>query len=152
MGITIPLFYRYFFLWIEPASALVGAYYAFFQQQAYLNLTHAPSAPLTGISLSSQIVLNQLANLYFLFALNEGLVLRATSDPKVWRILLFGLLVADFGHLYSVSPLGTEVFWNLRNWNAIDWGNVGFVYVGACTRISFLLGIGLPDGKKSKSS
>ena len=150
--LPIPLFYQYFFLWIEPLSTILGAYYAFFQQQTYLNLTHAPSAPLTGIALSSQIVLNQLANLYFLFALNEGLVLRATSDLRVWRTLLFGLLVADFGHLYSVSPLGTEVFWNLRSWNAVDWGNVGFVYVGASTRIAFLLGVGLSNGRRSKSS
>ena len=149
---SIPLYYQSFFLWIEPLSALVGAYYAFFQQQTYLDLTHAPSAPLAGISLSSQIVLNQLANLYLLFAINEGLVLRATSDLGVWRTLLLGLLVADFGHLYSVSLVGPEIFWNVTRWNAMDWGNVGFVCVGACTRMAFLLGVGLPLRKRSKSS
>ena len=28
-------------------------------------------------------------------------------------------------------------------WNAIDWGNLGFVYLGATTRIAFLSGLGL---------
>ena len=150
--VSIPFIYCCFFLYIEPLSTLLGAYYAFFQQQTYLNLTHAPSAPLTGIPLSSQIVLNQLANLYFLLALTEALVLRATSDLRVWRTLLFGLLVADLGHLYSVSPLGTQIYWHPVSWNAIDWGNIGFVYVLISTRIAFLLGIGIPSGRKSKAS
>lgn len=139
----IPLLYRYFFLYIEPFSALVGAYYAHFQPQTYLNLTHASSAPITGIPTSTTIVLNQLANLYFLFALNEALILRATSDTRVWRTLLFCLFVADLGHLYSVSPLGLQVYTEFQKWNAIDWGNVGFVYAGATMRACFLLGIGL---------
>ena len=139
----IPFWYRYFFLYIEPLSTVIGAYYAFFQQQKYLDLTHGLSAPLTGIPTSTSIVLDQLANLYLLFALNEALVLRSTSDQRVWRIMLFCLLVADLGHLYSVRALGLQVYWNVAKWNAIDWGNIGFVYGGAATRICFLLGIGL---------
>lgn len=139
----IPPVYRLFFLFIEPISALVGAYFSFFQQQAYLELTHAASAPLTGIPLTTQVVLRQLSNLYLLFAVNEALVLRSTSDLRVWRTLLFGLLVADFGHLYSVSGLGSHVYWNASLWTAMDWGNVGFVYLGAMMRTAFLLGIGL---------
>ena len=144
----IPLAYRVFFLFIEPISALVGAYFSFFQQQTYLELTHAASAPLAGIPLTTQVVLRQLSNLYFLFAVNEALVLRSTSDLRVWRTLLFGLLVADFGHLYSVSGLGSEVYWNASFWTAMDWGNVGFVYLGAMMRTAFLLGIGLPKESK----
>ncbi|MCJ1351481.1 MAG: hypothetical protein MMC33_001465 [Icmadophila ericetorum] len=140
----IPLLYCYFFLYIEPISALIGAYYAYFQPQTYLNLTHASSAPITGIPTSTTIVLNQLANLYFLFALNEALILRSTSDIRVWRTMLFCLFVADLGHLYSVSPLGTQVYTDFKKWNPIDWGNVGFVYAGATMRACFLLGIGLP--------
>ena len=138
----IPLYYRSFFLFVEPCSTIIGAYYSCLQQQAYLDLTHAPSAPIGGIPLSTQIVLLQLSNLYFLFALNEALVLRSTADLRVWRTLLFGLLIADFGHLYSVRALGSEIYWNVAKWNAIDWGNIGFVYAGALTRISFLLRVG----------
>jgi hypothetical protein len=139
-----PAFYRLFFLTIEPISALVGAYFAHFQPQTYLHLTHALSAPQTNIPLGTQVVLTQLANLYFLFAINEALVLRSSSDLRVWRTLLFGLLVADFGHLYSVLGLGTGVYWKVYEWSAMDWGNVGFVYAGALTRIAFLCGLGIP--------
>ena len=150
-----PAFYRIFFLTIEPISALVGAYFAHFQPQTYIQLTHASSAPRDAIPLGTRIVLTQLANLYFLFAINEAFVLRSTSDLRVWRALLFGLLVADLGHLYSVWGLGTGVYWKVQEWSAMDWGNVGFVYAGALMRITFLFGFGVPSGtelsKKKKN-
>ena len=133
-----PQIFRLFFLYVEPLSALLGAYYSAFQPQIYLELTHAPTAPKHGIPTSTNIILTQLSNLYFLFAINEALVLRVTEDINVWCTVLFCLLIADFGHLFSVNALGLQVYWNVASWNAIDWGNIGFVYVGALMRISFL--------------
>jgi len=144
-GFKLPLAYTVFFLTIEPISALVGAFYAYFKPVTYLQLTHSASAPsdLQNLPLSTNIVLGQLANLYLLFALNEAFVLRSTSDLRVWRTVLIGLLIADLGHLYSVRALGPAVYWNITQWNAMDWGNVGFVYAGAAMRIAFLCGVGL---------
>ncbi|KAE9991746.1 hypothetical protein Vi05172_g7950 [Venturia inaequalis] len=138
-------FYHLFFLYIEPLSTIIGAYFAHCLPRTYLLLTHPNSAPSPDATLPviTTVTLSQLANLYFLFALNEALVLRATNDLRVWRTLLFGLLVADFGHLYSVKDLGHATYWRFWSWNAMGWGNVGFVYVGAMTRIAFLLGFGL---------
>ena len=137
--------YSLFFLYVEPVSALVGAYYSYMKPQAYLDLTHAVSAPRLGIPISTEIILGQLSNLYLLFALNEALVLRSTTDLRVWRTLLFCLLVADLGHLYSVNALGLRIYWDVLRWNAIDWGNIGFVYLGATMRLSFLAGIGVSE-------
>ncbi|CAK7202998.1 hypothetical protein SEUCBS139899_005725 [Sporothrix eucalyptigena] len=144
-SIHLPAVYRLFFLFIEPVSAVAGAYFAHFRQHDYLSMTHAASAPATEgeIPIVSSVVLSQLANLYLLFTLNEALVLRTTADRRVWRTLLFGLLVADLGHLYSLRALGSDVYWRADLWNAMDWGNVPFVYLGASMRIAFLLGIGL---------
>lgn len=141
-----PTAYRAFFLYIEPVSALVGAFFAHFRQDDYLLLTHAASAPAPGqIPTGTSIVLSQLANLYLLFTLNEALVLRSTSDPRVWKTVLFGLLVADLGHLWSVRQLGLDVYlpWNFTRWNAIDWGNIPFVYLGASMRAAFISGVGM---------
>ncbi len=143
-ALKLPIAYKLFFLYIEPVSALVGSYYAFFKPDTYLMLTHAQSSPSTGIPLATQVVLAQLSNLYFLFAINEAFVLRSTQDLRVWRTLLSGLLVADLGHLYSVNALGPEVYWKVPSWTAMDWGNVAFVYLGATMRIAFLLGLGIP--------
>jgi len=142
---ALPRFYTAFFLIIEPISALVGAFYAHFRPLEYLQLTHTGSAPSweSTIPLSTSIVLSQLANLYLLFAINEALVLRSTSDLRVWKTVLFGLLLADFGHLYSVKGLGADIYWNVLKWNRMDWGNVGFVYAGATMRMLFLAGFGM---------
>lgn len=148
---AISQLYSYFFLYIEPVSTIIGAYFAHFLPSTYLLLTNPNSAPSPDASLpiTTTVTLSQLANLYLLFALNEGLVLRATNDLRVWRTLLFGLLVADFGHLYSVKDLGHATYWQFWTWNAMGWGNVGFVYMGAMTRIAFLLGLGIgnPDAR-----
>ena len=150
---VLPKAYRLFFLFIEPISALVGAYYAHFQPLSYLQLSHLHSAPANTetIPLSTTIVLSQLANLYFLFALNEALVLRSTSDLRVWRTVLLGLLIADLGHLWSVKGLGARIYYDVSRWNKIDWGNVGFVYMGATMRIAFLSGIGLKTASKNSA-
>ncbi|KAJ7698148.1 hypothetical protein B0H17DRAFT_342102 [Mycena rosella] len=153
----IPLFYKLFFLYIEPISALAGAYYAAFRPGDYIRDLSLAGARPAAASLTTQnnMVLLQLANLYLLFALNEHLVLSSTTSLKTWRRLLFGLLVADFGHLISMAPLGADVFWCVGDWNAMVWGSVGFVYAGASMRMAFLAGLGLPventTGNRSKT-
>lgn len=147
----MPWIYQAFFLWIEPVATAVGAYYAALLQKEYMLLTYssaAGSVGLGGVSIRESVVLYQLANMYFVFALNEALVLRATNDLRVWRVLLLGLLIADFGHLYSVHPVGGEVYYRFWEWNSMYWGNLGFVYIGASMRTAFLLGVGL-QGRKA---
>ncbi|KAF1834772.1 hypothetical protein BDW02DRAFT_568740 [Decorospora gaudefroyi] len=149
---AIPTLYRFVFLYIEPLSILTGAVYAHFLQSTYLALTHAASAPGGAVPISTSIVMTQLANLYLGLGFLEAAVLRTTSDLKVWRVFLTGLLLADFGHLYSVLPVGTHIYWSYWRWNAIDWGNVPFVYFLALTRVCMLLGVGFKkEGVRLKS-
>ncbi|KAJ4002229.1 hypothetical protein F5050DRAFT_483605 [Lentinula boryana] len=155
---TIPFFpYTIFFLYIEPLSALAGACYAAFKPQDYLSdlsLSNAIANPIIPlVTTQMNMALLQLANLYLLFALNEHLVLSSTTSIKTWNRMLFCLLIADFGHLLSMVPLGTDVFWKVWEWNAMVWGSVGFVYVGASMRISFLCGLGLssPNTRRTKT-
>ena len=153
MPTAIPVAYNVFFLWIEPFATLVGAFYAWFRPLEYLHLTHAASTPekLLGLPVSTHVVARQLGNMYLAFALNEALVLRATKDVKVWKALLLGLLIADFGHLYSCYPLGFEAYYDIFNWNSIAYGNYLFVYFGATFRTCFLLDVGMGGPKKAKA-
>ncbi|KIW88722.1 uncharacterized protein Z519_10768 [Cladophialophora bantiana CBS 173.52] len=149
---AIPLPYIIFFFWIEPIATLAGAYYAWLLPATYLELTDAASAPgILGLPTATNVALRQLGNLYVAFAINEAFVLRATTDLRVWRVLLLGLLIADFGHLYSCFPLGIKSYYDVANWNAMAYGNYLFVYCGAATRICFLLGVGMGGPKRAKS-
>jgi hypothetical protein len=148
----VPFVYQAFFLWIEPFFTLIGAFYAFFLPKTYLDMTRAtPFADMIGPSVATLVALRQLGNLYLAFAINEAVVLRATSDRRVWQALLLGLLIADFGHLYSLYPLGLDIYYDVMKWDPMDWGNIAFVYCGATTRICFLTGVGLGEEKKSKT-
>ncbi|CAL1699878.1 unnamed protein product [Somion occarium] len=149
MSKTIPWFpYQLFFLIVEPISALVGAYYAAGRPEEYLSLLSSSPTQLVTTSTPTLISLYQLSNLYLLFALNEHIVLSSTNSLKTWRRLLFCLLLADFGHLATMWPLALEkgvgeVYFRCWDWNAMEWGSIGFVYMGALMRISFLVGLGL---------
>ncbi|KAI0328241.1 hypothetical protein GY45DRAFT_1282258 [Cubamyces sp. BRFM 1775] len=155
---SIPLAYRLFFLYIEPISAIVGAFYAGIKPSEYLTYLASSSALeklAQGPTTPTLISLYQLSNLYLLFALNEHLVLSSTASLRTWRRLLFCLLIADFGHLATMVPLAqekgfAEVFLYFWKWNAMEWGSVGFVYAGATMRSSFLRGIGLEDAQKGE--
>lgn len=150
---TIPLPYKVFFLWIEPVATLAGAVAAWLYPLYYLNETHAASTPqkLLGLPISTQVALGQLGNMYLAFALNEALVLRATNDLKVWRALLLGLLIADFGHLFACYPLGIHAYYDVPNWKPIAYGNYLFVYFGATFRTCFLLSVGMGGPTKAKA-
>lgn len=150
---SIPFFpYQLFFLYIEPLSALGGAIYAGMLPGTYIkDLTLTTVWPAKDTTLTTPVLMTlfQLSNLYLLFAINEHVVLSSTNNIKIWKRLLFGLLIADFGHLLSLAPLGSEVYWRVWDWNAMMWGSVAFVYLGASMRIAFLFNVGLllPPGK-----
>lgn len=151
-GHRLPLAYSLFFLILEPASALVGAFYTHLRQSQYLHLLNAsspPAVPPRGTS----VVMSQLASMYLFFALNEAVVLRSTADMRVWRTLLFVLLLADFAHLYALGELGPRIYYDVTSWSAADVGNVPWVYVGVILRLCFLTGVGMggattPPSKK----
>src|ERR1700761_125702 len=113
------LYYRIFFLYVEPISALLGSFFAGRPREYLTLLTLNPNpAPLQTLPIQVDIALYQLSNLYLLFALNEHFVLKSTNNPGTWRALLFGLLVADLGHLATNIPLGPDAFWKFWQWNA----------------------------------
>jgi hypothetical protein len=139
----LPLGYRFFFLIVEPLSALVGAFYAHHRQAEYLTLLDGAAGLWGEPGPAVSVALSQLANMYLFFALNEALVLRATSDVYVWKTVLTVLLLADLGHLYAMRGLGSSVYYDVSSWNASDVGNIPWVYFGATLRICFIAGVGL---------
>lgn len=147
-GFQMPLPYRLFFLLLEPISASVGAFYNHFRQARYLELLDASSAAAHGeVPRATSVAMSQLANMYLFFALNEAIVLRSTGDIRVWRAVLFVLLLADIGHLLSMWELGPRIYYDVLSWNSGDIGNVPWVYAGATMRLCFLSGVGMGQVK-----
>ncbi|ETN46178.1 uncharacterized protein HMPREF1541_00362 [Cyphellophora europaea CBS 101466] len=147
---SIPQYYQIFFLWIEPITTLLGAVAAAFFGHDYLVMTHAQTTPskILGLPIATDVALRQLGNLYLAFAINEFFVLRSTNDLKVWRAVLLTLLVADFGHLLACFPAGGfSQYYDVTKWNAMSYGNLLFVYIGATLRSCFLAGVGLGSRK-----
>lgn len=144
----IALYYKVFFLFIEPVFALFGAICAGLYPGHYLAMTEHLPESMKVLPLGIHVSLQQLANMYLLFTLNEALVLRVTTDQRVWRTLLLNLLIADIGHLFSVAPLGVAIYYDITRWNSMDWGNIPFVYLGLTSRICFLLGWGVKSKKE----
>ncbi|KLO06580.1 S-adenosyl-L-methionine-dependent methyltransferase, partial [Schizopora paradoxa] len=112
---TIPFWpYRLFFLYIEPATALLGAFFAG-RPAEYLALciphTTYTKPLLTNPPVEVNIALYQLSNIFLFVSLNEYFVLSSTNSIKTWRALLGCLLIADIGHLLTNLPLGASVLW-----------------------------------------
>ncbi|KAH0537062.1 hypothetical protein FGG08_006103 [Glutinoglossum americanum] len=146
----IPLPYRILLLYFEPLLALNGAVMAHFFPSRFL-LTMSPSATAATYSPQTQVIYDQLAATYVLFALVEAVVLRVTSELSVWKAVVFGALVCDVIHLYgSCASMGVEVFVRPGLWRADDWVNLTLLYGPAVMRLGLLFEVGFGRGKTGK--
>ena len=149
----IALIYKIWFLYFEPVAAIGGTYLCASNPDrflsgtlplpAYLSLATSPgpSVPITPLL---RMMLVNIAALYALFAIIEGVVLRLTKEKSVWLAVLAAMLVCDMGHIYAVFEIGPERMWQVGAWNSDEWINYGTLTFGAALRAAFLLGVGRP--------
>ncbi|ORY11252.1 hypothetical protein BCR34DRAFT_447058, partial [Clohesyomyces aquaticus] len=136
----IPLPYRILLLWFEPLAAFNGAIMCHWDPAAFLDVMTATAV----YTPSHQIIFDQLAATYVLFAFNQAIVLRIAKDLRVWKAMVLGMLICDFIHLYgSWSVMGTEMFLNPMLWRAVDLVNLVMLFGPIMVRTAFLMEIGL---------
>jgi hypothetical protein len=92
-----------------------------------------------------------MAPLFGFMGIMFGVLLRASQDPKVWRIVQAATLAVDISLI--VIMLGAlEMQGRMRvfgEWRGIERFNLGFTVAIALGRIAFLMGIGEQNlGKK----
>ncbi|KAH8675152.1 hypothetical protein BGZ61DRAFT_497074 [Ilyonectria robusta] len=104
-----PLAYRAVFLYFEPVGALVGA------------------LPGHQNALDNQIIYDQLAAAYILFAFSGAIILRITNNLRVWRGILIGILRPE------------------------DWVNLVSLWGQAALRLAFVTGVGLKQSAATKN-
>lgn len=142
-----PFIYRFLFLWLEPFAAFSGSIMAIFTPVRYLRVM----TPTGKYEPSMQVVLDQLAATYFLFAFNQAVVLRVAKDVKVQKAMLLGMLLCDIVHMYgTANAIGWETQLNPAAWRMDDWINVVFLYGMSLMRIGFLLDVGVSRSADSK--
>jgi len=151
----VPLVYRILFLYVDPFAALGGVLSTHFSPSNYLQ-GMSPSATQSTYSPQTQVIFDQLAATYFLFAFNEAVVLRVASELRVWKALLLGILICDVMHLYgSGVALGWDVFIRPWLWRVEDTVNLVMLYGLGIMRLAFLFEVGFEgrgDENKSKES
>jgi hypothetical protein len=140
----IPLAYHTLFIFIEPTSAFIGALMLHFSPALYLNIVSPTAIYAPDYAPENQIIYDQLAATYILFAFIETVVLRSTKDLCVWRRVLASILICDVLHLWtSCVTAGWAVFWNPCLWRFYDWLNFATLWVPTAARVAFMTGFGL---------
>ena len=148
--VHIPRIYRLMFLWFEPFAAFNGARIVVFNPIWYLQ-SLSPGATASTYSPLDQPIYDQLAAHLLRFAWCEAVLLRITDDIRVWKYLLFGILLCDVVHLYaSYQSLGAAVFFDPRKWRMEEWVNFLMLYIPGALRIGVCLGIGI--GSKEEAA
>lgn len=125
--------------------ALNGAWYLWSQP-----LTYHEYMPITAAwHPKSQIVYNQLAATYMLFAFNQAVTLRVVRDLFLWKVLLFGMALCDAAHMYSIwAEMGTRELFSPGNWRFGDQITMLTTVGPFFLRLAFVLGIGLKTQKQ----
>lgn len=141
---SIAAAHRLLFLYAEPVAALYGALLAGRAPLKYLYLVN-PAAP-AHYHPSLQVVLDQLAATYFLFAFNQAVVLRVVGNDnvRVWTAMICGMLLCDLLHINAAgNGLGWGVLLDPAGWRFEEWVVMVSTCGFAAARAAFLLGFGV---------
>ena len=75
------------------------------------------------------------------------MLLRASEDPKVWRIVQAATLGVDLGILATLwNVLRMRGRSRVGDWEAGEWFKIGFTCVVVVIRGAFLAGVGKGEG------
>ncbi|KAK6526348.1 hypothetical protein TWF694_004946 [Orbilia ellipsospora] len=135
------LIYRLLFFYIEPISALGGAYLTHFTPQKYYSIVLPSSSYTTSPLLMTtelQLALTNLASSYVYFTIMEAVLLRVTNDRNVWRVAILGMLVNDLIHLWGLWVARGDLGWDFGRYG--DWETWVPTYVPLGLRVAFLVG------------
>ncbi|PGH07958.1 hypothetical protein GX51_01398 [Blastomyces parvus] len=149
----LPVLCRLWFQYVEPLTALGGAYLTYFRPATYLEMTHAPSFAATGRAAAARtppltevttFALKQLSAAFVFLGLAEGLVLNSTSELRVYRAVVFAMLACDLVYMSSLRGLGgSEWYWvQPWVWDKAGWGNFGLTWLGILLRVLFFYDVG----------
>ncbi|KAM0217983.1 hypothetical protein ACHAQD_007181 [Fusarium lateritium] len=118
-------FYRIWFTWVDPLVLIPTVYSLIFTPEFMLDglipLSMSPYNP------DQAFLFHQLAALYLFIGIMLGVVLRVSSDIKVWRVIIGAVLLVDIAILVSVNvSMKQQGRSELSQFRWQDWGNYLF--------------------------
>lgn len=146
-------FYRIWFTIVDPAVLLLTVLTCVFSPATILESAVPPSIePYSPVSHGPLI--HQAAAVYGFMGIMFGVLLRASPDPKVWRIVqaaTLGVDVALLAIVYNVLRLQGRT--DIKAWTFGDWHNILLTAWVALIRVAFLAGVGgdenIKNGRKA---
>jgi len=138
----IPSIYRFFFTTFEPLLLIFAIYNMLLHPFKFLD-PQLPSTPT--ITPELNLILIQMASLYAFFAITQGILLRCTTEIELWNVAVAAMMVADFGHCYSMlreRPEGVQWLWRVDLWKGTDWPLWGITEAFPVLRMAYFLGLG----------
>ena len=149
---SIPLFYRIFFLYIDPVICLSGIYLFFFDHHTFIR-NGVPSAISSQISptstlspLTKYLIMAIGSYSLFVFAMQIFLLNQFKDAPrglniKIWRTVQFGILLIDLGLFCGVYVANPKAALDVSDWGSGDWTNNGILGLVVLVRSAFLVGV-----------
>lgn len=146
---NIHRFYRVWFTSIDPLLLALLTYTLVFTPDVMMDslIPNSMSMP----NPDHAFLFHQLAALYGFLTLMLAVLLRSTSDLKVWNIVIGAVLMIDIALLTSLYvSLDHQGRLSIVQWRSQDWFNwiiTGFV---AVVRVIFLAGVGVTKDKSQE--
>jgi hypothetical protein len=135
-------FYRIWFTTIDPTVLFFTVLACIFSPATILETVLPPSIEAFN-PLSHGPLLHQSAALYAFMGVMYAVLLRASNDLKVWRIVQGATLGVDLALLATLYALLVQQGrLDIKMWKGGDWFNMVFTVWVALIRIAYLLGIG----------
>lgn len=141
-------FYRFWFTIVDPIFLLLTVLKCIFAPAAVLEILGPPSIEPYS-PLSHGPLLHQAAALYGFAGIIYAVLLRASPDPKVWRMVqaaTLGLDCALLAIFFNVFRLQGRL--DVGTWHGRDWFNIGFTVWVGIIRAAYLMGVGGRMGKE----
>lgn len=134
-------FYRVWFTWFDPTVLFLTVLGCIFAPATVLET--AVPAHISPFQPLQACLMHQAAVLYAFMGIMYAVLLRASPDPKVWRIVQAATLMVDIGLIAAQQgALWQQDRLDPAKWTSGDWGNMGFTLLVAVGRVAFLMGIG----------
>ena len=136
---NIPAFYRIFFLYIDPLINLSGSYILFFDHPTYVKNGTPNYISVDAIDPIVQYLLLSLGSFSLCIFGLQTLLLQQYRDVKIWKIVMFSILLTDLGLIYTIYAGDPKGFWDIGGWSGGDWSNVAILSTVISIRSAFLL-------------